>query len=170
MTATSSAPVLAGFSVRRADFADPRLGAFLGEHLADMAATSPPESVHALDLDGLNRPTVRLWTAYDGDVLVATGGIAVVHRPGGDQEPGHEELKSMRTHTGYRGRGLARAMVRLLLEDAAARGVRRVSLETGTEDYFAAARGLYASEGFLPCEPFGAYVPDENSAFMTRRL
>ncbi|WP_309080744.1 GNAT family N-acetyltransferase [Zhihengliuella sp.] len=170
MTATSSAPGLVGFAVRRADFADPRLEAFLGEHLADMAATSPPESVHALDLAGLDRPSVRLWTAYDGDALIATGGIAVVHGPGGEPQAGHEELKSMRTHAGYRGRGLARAMVRLLVGDAAARGVRRISLETGTEDYFAAARGLYASEGFAPCEPFGTYVEDENSVFMTRWL
>ncbi|MCO1337541.1 GNAT family N-acetyltransferase [Kocuria polaris] len=149
--------------ILRADFADPRLEEFLGEHLADMLATSPPESVHALDLAGLDRPSVRMWVLYDDGVLAATGALAAV-------APGHEELKSMRTRAAFRGRGLARRMLHHLVADASERGIGRLSLETGTEDYFAPARAFYASEGFAACEPFGSYALDPNSVFMTREL
>lgn len=158
--------------IRRADFADPRLRAFLAEHLRDMMATSPAESVHALDLSGLDRPSVRLWVMYDGDALACTGALATV---GGNDASlggaaGHEELKSMRTYTDFRGRGLARRMLEHLIADARARGIKRLSLETGAEDYFAPARAFYASAGFEVCEPFGSYVLDPNSVFMTRTL
>ncbi|GHD00317.1 GNAT family N-acetyltransferase [Zhihengliuella salsuginis] len=149
--------------ILRADFDDPRLEEFLAEHLADMMATSPPESVHALDLDGLRRPSVRLWVLHDGGELAAAGALSSVGE-------GHEELKSMRTRARFRGRGLARRMLQHLVADAASRGVARLSLETGVEDYFAAARAFYAMEGFELCDPFGVYAPDPNSVFMTREL
>lgn len=146
-----------------ADLADPALVAFLTDHLADLAPTAPPESRHALDLDGLAAPGVRLRVARHGGLLVATGALAVV-------EPGHEELKSMRTLPAYRGRGVGARVVEHLLADARARGVARVSLETGSMEFFAPARALYARAGFRPCEPFGSYREDPNSVFMTLAL
>ncbi|MBG6085115.1 GNAT family N-acetyltransferase [Zhihengliuella flava] len=155
--------------ITRADFDDPRLEAFLAEHLRDMLATSPAESVHALDLTKLNQPSVRLWVMYEAEVLACTGALARVH----DEGPGagdHEELKSMRTQAALRGRGLARRMLEHLVADARDRGVQRLSLETGTEDYFAPARAMYRAAGFVPCAPFGTYTLDPNSVFMTRAL
>ncbi|MFD1826983.1 MULTISPECIES: GNAT family N-acetyltransferase [Mumia] len=147
----------------RADFDDPRLAAFLQEHLDDLAPTAPPESQHALDLDGLRRPAVRMWCVEDPEGIVATGALVVV-------EPAHEELKSMRTHPRARGRGLARDLVGHLLDDARTRGVRRVSLETGSQDFFLPARALYAKAGFEVCGPFGTYVLDPHSTYMTRMV
>lgn len=149
--------------ISRADFDDPDLVDFLTDHLADLAPTAPAESRHALDLSGLRAPGVRLWVAHAGDVLVATGALAVV-------EPAHEEVKSMRTLLSSRGQGVARRMLEHLLDDARARGVRRVSLETGSMDFFLPARTVYARAGFTECTPFGRYREDPHSVFMTLEL
>lgn len=149
--------------ITRADFGDPALVAFLEAHLVDLAPTAPAQSRHALDLDGLARPGVRLWTGWLGRDLVATGALAPV-------EGSHEEIKSMRTSPPHRGRGLAREMVAHLVADARRRGVERVSLETGSMDFFAPARALYRSQGFEECPPFGSYRLDPNSVFFAREL
>lgn len=149
--------------IRRADLDDPRLAVFLRSHLDDLAPTAPAESRHALDLAALRAPTVRVWVAVDGADLVGTGALAAL-------EPAHEELKSMRTDPRCRGRGIGRRLLEHLVDDARRRGVRRVSLETGSMAFFAPARSLYAAAGFTTCAPFGAYVADPNSVFMTRLL
>ena len=163
-------PPTTALTITRADFTDPALAEFLQAHLDDMEPTAPPESRHALDLGALQAPGVRLWVARDvgsgdptGHAVLGTAALAAV-------EPGHEEVKSMRTAPQARGRGVATALLSHLLEDATGRGVVRLSLETGSMDFFAPARALYARSGFEPCGPFGSYVEDPNSVFMTRRL
>lgn len=148
-------------SIARADFDDPRLAAFLREHLADMEPTAPPESRHALDLDGLRRPTVRMWVAVDGDAIVGTVALASL-------DAHHEELKSMRTDPARRGEGIASALLEHVLADARSRGVTRISLETGATAFFAPARALYRRAAFEACPPFGAYRDDPHGVFMTR--
>jgi putative acetyltransferase len=155
--------VAVGLDIERADFANPELTVFLREHLDELAPTAPPESRHALDVTALDQPKVRLWVAFDESNVVATGALAEIER-------GHEELKSMRTAPHRRGEGIARIMLEHLLDDARVRGVRRVSLETGSMDYFAPARALYAGAGFESCPPFGTYIADSNSTFMTYQL
>ncbi|YAL83194.1 GNAT family N-acetyltransferase [Dermacoccaceae bacterium W4C1] len=152
--------------IRPADLANPSLRAFLQAHLRDMEPTAPPESRHALDLAGLARPGVRLWIIEEAGQIIATGATATLI----PAEPGHEEIKSMRVDPVQRGRGLAREMVTHLIEDARARGVRRLSLETGSMEFFAPARALYAAAGFVECAPFGGYRPDANSFFMSKTL
>ena len=149
--------------IRPADLSDPALAAFLRAHLADLAPTAPACSQHALDLDGLRAPGVRLWSAHDGPHLVGTVALAPVSE-------GHEELKSMRTDPQRRGRGIGAALLDHALADAAARGITRVSLETGSTPFFAPARALYARAGFVGCGPFGDYSPDSHSTFMTRTV
>ena len=150
--------------ITRADFGDPRLAAFLQAHLDDMEPTAPPESRHALDLMALQRDDVRLWVALgDGGAIVGTAALAAL-------DDRHEELKSMRTDPALRGTGVAGRMLAHVLDDARARGVERVSLETGSMDFFVPARTFYARAGFEPCEPFGSYVADPNSTFMTLAL
>lgn len=149
-------------TVERADFGNPALAAFLQAHLDDLAPTAPEESRHALDLAKLQAPGVRLWVVYDGQQIIGTGALARL------QDDSHEELKSMRTDPNRRREGIARRMLDHLLADAAGRGVQRISLETGSMDFFAPARTMYLNAGFEPCGPFGSYVADPNSVFMTR--
>jgi len=152
-------------SIERADFDDPALAPFLQAHLNDLEPISPPESRHALDLGALQAPGVRLWVARAAGtgVLVGTCGLAGL-------ADDHEELKSMRTDPAYRGRGVARRLLEVIIDDARRRGVRRISLETGSADFFGAARRLYTSVGFVECGPFGHYVEDPHSTFMTMGL
>lgn len=141
-----------------ADRSDPRLATFLAAHLSEMEPTAPPESRHALDLDGLSAPGVRLWTAWSSAHLVGTVALAPL-------AAGEEELKSMRTDPAARGRGVGRALLEHAVADARARGVRRLMLETGSMPFFAPARTLYERAGFHRRPPFGSYRPDPNSAF-----
>ncbi|WP_370615677.1 GNAT family N-acetyltransferase [Mumia sp. Pv 4-285] len=149
--------------IDRADFTDPRLAVFLQSHLDDLAPTAPAESRHALDLTELQGPQVRMWVVDDGESIVGTAALAAL-------EPAHEELKSMRTDPRHRGRGVAKGLLEHVVADARSRGVSRISLETGTMDFFAPARALYARAGFVVCGPFGSYGEDPNSTFMTLSL
>ena len=132
-------PLPAPLHIRRDDLSDPRIAAFLEDHLRDMRATSPPESVHALDLAALQDPSVHFWTAWlptaDGSsdgILAGTGAIKRL-------DAQHAELKSMRTAAALRGQGIATRMLRHILDQARTLGVLRLSLETGTQDFFAPA-------------------------------
>ncbi len=138
--------------------------AFLEAHVAQLRSLSPPESSHALDLAGLRSPDVRFWTAVDDDgEIVGCAALKTL-------DAGHAELKSMRTATHRTRQGVASRLVAHVLEEARAMGFSRVSLETGSEEFFAPARALYARHGFDYCEPFGDYRPDPLSVFMTRGL
>jgi len=149
--------------IERADFAAPALAEFLQAHLDDIAPTAPAESQHALDLSRLNVPGVRLWVAVSDIAIVGTGALA-------ELDAGHEELKSMRTDPQRRGQGVGRRVLEHLLRDARERDIRRISLETGSQDFFAPARALYTSVGFVFCPPFGSYREDPSSVFMTKQL
>ena len=136
----------------------------LGEHLVDMYATSPPESVHALDPSALAAAGITFWTARgpDGSLL----GCAALKQLG----PTDGELKSMRTTAAARGRGVGATVLAHVLSAASERGLHTVHLETGTQDYFAPARRLYERAGFVACPPFADYVPDPHSAFFRLTL
>lgn len=149
--------------IRPDDLSGAAVQALLTEHLEDMYATSPPESVHALDLDALRAPDIAFFSAWDGPTLLGCGALR-------DLGAGHLEIKSMRAARAARGRGTGRAILRHLLDEAERRGAVRVSLETGTEPYFEPARRLYARHGFVECPPFGDYGIDPNSVFMTLAL
>ena len=141
----------------------PQIAALLGEHLQDMRRISPPESVHALDLEELRKPGITFWSAWSGDVLA--GCVALK-----ELDASHGEIKSMRTAAAQRRRGVGAALLEHVLEQAQARGLHRLSLETGSQPEFAPARALYARYGFVPCGPFGDYAEDPCSTFMTRAL
>ena len=147
--------------IRRDDVTDPRVVALLARHLDEMRGLSPPESVHALDLDGLKRPDMTLWTAWDGDTLLGCGGLKTL-------DESHGEVKSFHTAREARGRGVATAILAVVLEEARQRGFSRLSLETGTPEPFRPARDLYERHGFAECPPFGDYREDPFSVCMTR--
>lgn len=138
--------------------------ALLSAHLDDMIATSPPESRHALPLDGLRAPDVTFWALRGGggDLL----GVAALQQIAAD----HGEIKSMRTADAHRRTGVAARLLAHLIAEGRRRGYRRLSLETGSMAFFAPARALYARTGFVACPPFGSYRLDPNSVFMTLDL
>ena len=149
--------------IRIDDLADTQIQVFLKDHLEDMARHSPPESIHALDLEGLLRPEITFWSIWDGGELMGCGALK-------ELTTRHGEIKSMRTAPVHRGRGVATMMLKHILGEAEHRGYDRVSLETGSMDAFAPARRLYSRFGFKECGPFADYVEDPNSVFMAKEL
>jgi putative acetyltransferase len=145
------------------DLSRPAIHALLNEHLQSMYELSPPESVHALDLEKLRHPGITFWSAWEGAVLLGCGALKELDRK-------HGELKSMRTPNALRRKGAGRAVLAHIIEVAKSRGYERLSLETGVMDAFRPAQTLYESSGFIYCAPFGEYVEDPNSVFMTMQL
>jgi putative acetyltransferase len=145
------------------DLSRPAVHALLEEHLQNMYELSPPESVHALDSQKLRSPDIAFWTAWQGSELVGCGALK-------ELDPTHGEVKSMRTPLARRRNGVGRAILAHLVEVARSRGYRRLSLETGSAPAFVAAQTLYESFGFSRCGPFGSYLDDPNSLFMSLRL
>ena len=145
------------------DPSTPALQALLSEHLRDMHALSPPESVHALDPGAPVGSDTTFWSVWEGDTLVGCGALR-------ELDATHGEVKSMRTPAALRRRGAGRAVLTHIIEEARARGYERLSLETGAAEAFMPARRLYEDFGFSYCGPFAEYAADPNSAFMTRAL
>ena len=136
---------------------------FLREHLEDMAQHSPAESIHALGLEELRKPEITFWSVWHDNELLGCGALKELN-------PEHGEIKSMRTASSHRGKGVATRLLSHILEEAKRRNYRRVSLETGSMDAFAPAHNLYAKFGFEKCGPFADYIEDPNSLFMTKEL
>jgi putative acetyltransferase len=145
------------------DLQHPAIHALLNEHLQNMYELSPPESVHALNLDKLRVPEITFWTAWEDEVLLGCGAVK-------ELDPKHGEIKSMRTPLAHRRKGAGRAILAHIIEVAKARSYERLSLETGAAEAFKPAQKLYKSFGFRYCGPFGDYTEDPNSIFMTLRL
>ena len=149
--------------IRLDDLTGPDVIQLLREHLQGVALHSPPESIHALDLDGLRRPEITFWSVWHDDQLMGCGALKELdHR--------HGEIKSMRTSAAHLRQGVAARLMQHILEQAERRGYERVSLETGSMEGFATARHLYARFGFVSCGPFAGYVEDSNTTFMTRAI
>lgn len=142
------------------DLGDARIVDLLQTHLTSARAETAPGSAHALDLTDLKSPDISLWTIWDDETLVGVGALKRLSKD-------HGEVKSMRTEQSRRGKGAGSAMLRHLMEAAKAAGMSRLSLETGSWDYFLPARRLYARHGFRECPPFADYILDPNSVFMS---
>ena len=149
--------------IRVDDLAGEAIRALIAFHLDGMHDTSPPESVHALDIDGLRHPSITFWSAWIGGELAGIAALKSI-----DAERG--ELKSMRVDDRFRGSGVGRALLRHLIAQARRRGMTSLWLETGSPDDFVPAQRLYESEGFTRCGPFDGYTDDPFSVFMTRAL
>jgi putative acetyltransferase len=152
-----------GMQIRTADFSDPRVTALLTYHFESARAQAPPESAHALDVAGLQQQDIAVWTLWDGDALAGVGALK-------ELTPDHGEVKSMHVAASRRRRGAGSALLNHIVGIAHRRGLARLSLETGSWDYFAPARMLYRKHGFVECGPFGTYRLDPNSVFMTLDL
>jgi putative acetyltransferase len=145
------------------DLSGAEIRELLEEHLANMRSISPPESTHALPIEGLRKPGVTFWTVWENGELLGCGALKEL-----DAE--HGEIKSMRTVSRHLRKGVAKALLDYIIGEAGRRGYRRLSLETGSMEAFEPARELYARAGFSYCEPFAEYIEDPNSVFMTKEL
>ena len=152
------------FTIKVDDLSSSEIARLLQEHVNDMHLHSPPESVHALDLESLRKPEITFWSIWSEDkYLVGCGALK-------ELDETHGEIKSMRTKEEFRGQGAGRLMLHRIIHEARARGYKRLSLETGSMEAFKPAQRLYESFGFAYCGPFGEYTEDPNSTFMTMRL
>jgi putative acetyltransferase len=149
--------------IRVDDLNGPEIIQLLHEHLRSVALYSPPESIHALDLEALRKPDITFWTVWQNSALMGCGAIKQL-------DARHGEIKSMRTVLAHRRTGVASRLMHHIIDEATRRCYERLSLETGSMDAFAPARSLYARFGFKLCEPFADYVVDPYSVFMTREV
>ena len=150
-------------TIRDGGLDDPRVQALLVRHFTTARAQTGRGSAHALDLDGLRSPDILFYSAWDGDRIAGIGALRRL-----DQS--HGEIKSMHTDESLRRKGVGSAILLHIIAAARALGMSRLSLETGSWPYFDPARELYRRHGFVECPPFGDYVTDANSVFMTRAL
>ncbi len=150
-------------SIRMDDLTNPVVIQLLNDHVQSMSAHSPPESMHALDVDALKQPDITFWSVWDQQELMGCGALR-------ELDPTHGEIKSMRTAEKHLRKGVAAALMRHILQEAKHRGYGRVSLETGPMPIFAAAIKLYTSFGFHECEPFGEYCLDKFSVYMCKEI
>jgi putative acetyltransferase len=145
------------------DLTGPQIARFLEEHVREMLSITPPESKHALDLDALRGPDVTFWSVMDGGAVVGCGALKRL-------DASHAEVKSMRTLAARQRGGIASLILGHIIAEARRMGFTRLSLETGSAEFFAPARKLYEKFGFTSCEPFADYRPDPLSVFLTRTL
>ncbi len=145
------------------DLTGPDIRALLQHHFNHMLANSPKDSCHFLDFEGLKGPSVTFWSIWDGDALAGCGALREI-------APHHGEIKSMRTADAHLGNGVGTRMLGHIIDNAKARGLSRLSLETGSSPAFDAANALYPKFGFALCPPFGDYPDDPFSRFYTLEL
>ncbi|ANE47724.1 acetyltransferase [Paenibacillus swuensis] len=149
--------------IRIDDLTGPEVAQLLSEHLHSMTLHSPPESIHALDLEKLRRPEITFWSVWERDELIGCGALK-------ELDPRHGELKSMKTSTSHLKKGIASKLLEHIIDQAKQRGYTRLSLETGSMEAFDPARRLYARFGFEECGPFADYTEDPYSVFMTKEI
>ena len=149
--------------IRIDDLSSDESQSIVREHMAGMLDNTPIESVHAFSLDKLRQTHVTFWTAWLGSALCGCGALQTL-------EHQHGEIKSMRTREKFLRQGVGQAVLSHIVAEASAKGLKRLSLETGSADSFSAARSLYLRNGFEICSPFGDYKLDPYSVFMTKLL
>jgi putative acetyltransferase len=160
---TDRAPDTPAIDIRVDDLRGDAIIALLQLHLRSVALHSPPESIHALDLERLRQPDITFWSAWHASELLGCGALKAL-------DDAHGEIKSMRTVPRHLRKGVAAALLQHIIDEAKRRRYRRLSLETGSAAAFAPARSLYAKHGFVACGPFADYVEDPYSVFMSRDM
>ena len=149
--------------IRIDDLKGPEIRGLLEEHLRSMHLHSPPESVHALDIEALRQPEITFWTVWENGELLGCGALK-------ELDPQHAEIKSMRTSSQHLRKGVAKYLLNHIVEEARQRSYKHLSLETGSMEAFDPARRMYVGFGFEYCGPFADYVEDPNSVFMKKEL
>jgi putative acetyltransferase len=149
--------------VREGGLDDPRVQRLLELHVRRARAETARGSAHALDLSGLKGPGIEFWTVWEDEQPLGTGALKSLGA-------GEFEVKSMYTAEHCRRRGIGSVVLTYLIAVCKQRRARRISLETGSWEYFRPAVAFYRKHGFVDCAPFAGYLPDPNSIFLTLDL
>jgi len=150
-------------NILKGDPSHPQIMPLLAEHLEDMAQHSPKESIHALDVSGLMSADITFWAVWEDNEVLGCGALKALSHC-------HGEIKSMRTSSAHRRKGVAHTLLSHIMEICYQRNYKKVSLETGAMEAFAPARALYSRFGFISCAPFADYKDDPYSTFMSKVL
>jgi putative acetyltransferase len=143
--------------IREDDLSGAEVQALLALHLSSMREGSPPGLSFALDLSGLRAPGVTVWSVRRDGAVAGIGALKALGDGG--------EIKSMRTHPDHLRQGVAAALLDHILAAARARGLNRLSLETGSGSAFDPALALYRRRGFVAGGPFGDYAASDFNRF-----
>tara|TARA_Y100000022_G_scaffold194112_1_gene198077 strand:+ start:406 stop:873 length:468 start_codon:yes stop_codon:yes gene_type:complete len=135
----------------------------LKKHFKELRAASPEGSAHVLDIPGLMIPSIKFWSLWEESQLMGCGALKFL-------EKNHGEFKSIRIHDDFRGKGYGEKIINHLINEAKKLNINRISIETGSGDFFAPARKLFENCGFKPCPPFAHYKEDVNSLYLTKLL
>ena len=142
------------------NFEDPKVNELLNKHFIELRSVSPKGSTHVLDIPGLKIPSIKFWSLWENNNLVGCGALKFL-------EDNHGEFKSIRISDKYRNKGLGKKIIDYLIEEAKNLNIKKISVETGTGNFFEPARKLFKKCGFKPCDPFAHYKEDPNSCYFT---
>ena len=145
------------------NFDEPQVNELLTKHFIELRSVSPPGSTHVLDIPGLKDSTIRFWSLWDGENLVGCGALKILEKE-------HGEFKSIRVANKFRKNGMGEKIISHLIDQAKQFGIKKISIETGSGDFFAPARNLFKKFGFKECKPFAHYKEDPNSCYYSLNI
>ena len=142
------------------NFDDPKVNKLLVKHFIELRSVSPEGSAHVLDIEGLKDPSIKFWSLWKDDKLMGCGALKFLNES-------HGEFKSIRVDDRFRNKGYGIIVINYLIEEAKKLNIKKLSLETGSGNFFTPARKLFIKCGFKVCKPFAHYKDDENSCYMS---
>tara|TARA_B100000945_G_scaffold306579_1_gene294177 strand:- start:803 stop:1261 length:459 start_codon:yes stop_codon:yes gene_type:complete len=145
------------------NFDNPDVNALLKKHFSELRAVSPAGSTHVLDIDGLKVNTIKFWSLWENNQIIGCGALKFL-------ENGHGEFKSIRVADNFRKKGIGEKIIFHLIGEAKKFNIEKLSVETGSGDFFLPARKLFKKFKFIECPPFAHYKEDPNSCYFTLKL
>ena len=145
------------------NFDNPEVNQLLKKHFIELRSVSPEGSTHVLDIEGLQNKSIKFWSIYENDELIGCGALKFL-------DTKHGELKSIRVADAFRNKGNGKKIIKVLIEKSRQLNIKKISVETGSGKFFLPARKLFKNSGFKECKPFGDYVDDPNSSYMSLKL
>ena len=145
------------------NFDKPEVDELLRKHFIELRSVSPAGSTHVLDIDGLKNPSIKFWSLWENEKLMGCGALKFLNE-------NHGEFKSIRVADQYRGKGYGKKIISHLIAEAKELKIKKISIETGSGEFFKSARNLFKNFGFKKCEPFSHYKTDPNSCYMTLEI
>jgi len=142
------------------NFNKPEVNKLLISHFIELSSVSPVDRGHVLDIPGLKNPSIKFWSLWENDQLIGCGALKFLDKI-------HGELKSIRVADSFRRKANGFKVINHLINEDKELNIKKISLETGTENFFGPARKLFHKCGFKPCEPFAQYKKDLDACYMS---